>query len=284
MDGRVWVGGGRGRSTAAAGAGRWPSQGFPRPACSQARAARGPGSDRGAARFARNFVVMAPVGPLILSRPRERGCWRSSGWSSGKESASRVPIRHVRQGLRAQNRQGWLCLWLCRGPGAPLLSREQWGPHQRGLRRPLTCWLVLATGCWLAGWLAGGCRACTLYIIRMPGLTWRTLGLCLVLDRHHTRPQTYTHTQHTTSLGYGRIDPSEAMCARPRLGLASRENPATADWKMQVVMGTKKEPTALVVPQRPQAQAPGSGSRASGPAITGPRGSQTSWAGRARTS
>lgn len=71
----VWVGGGRGRRTAAAGAGRWPpqgSQGFPRPARSQAKAARGPGSDRGAARFASNFVVMAggPADPVKTSRAR----------------------------------------------------------------------------------------------------------------------------------------------------------------------------------------------------------------------
>lgn len=76
-------------------------------------------------------------------------------------------------------------------------------------------------------------------------LSWTDIILTLLL----------THTQHTRSLGYGRIDPSGAMCARPRLGLAPRENPATADWKMQLVRGTKKEPTALVVAQRLQAQA-----------------------------
>lgn len=130
------------------------SQGLHARSHSQARAARGPGSDRGAARFARNFVVMAPVGPLILSSPRERGCWRSSGWSSGKESASRVPIRHVQQGLLGQNRQGWLCLWLCRGPGAPLSYLEPSGvptdercvalSHLAGwcLRLAGCCWLL----------------------------------------------------------------------------------------------------------------------------------------------
>lgn len=134
----VWVGGRRGRKNGSCrrremGDGRWEDTAAPRfpktcmPASARPlhaltrrpRAARGPGSDRGAARFARNFVVMAAVGPLILSSRRERGCWRSSGWSSGKESASRVPIRHAGQGLRVQNGQGWLCLWLCRGPGAP---------------------------------------------------------------------------------------------------------------------------------------------------------------------
>lgn len=150
------------------------SQGLHARSHSQARAARGPGSDRGAARFARNFVVMAPVGPLILSSPRERGCWRSSGWSSGKESASRVPIRHVQQGLLGQNRQGWLCLWLCRGPGAPLsyLERTQWGPHRRALCCPLTLlaaacdWLLLAAGCAILWYVhsslqvSSGCQDC----------------------------------------------------------------------------------------------------------------------------
>lgn len=70
MDGRVcgWEGGGgwdRRRRTRTQNGScrrremavpRFPR--FPRHACSQASAARGPGSDRGASRFARNFVVM----------------------------------------------------------------------------------------------------------------------------------------------------------------------------------------------------------------------------------
>lgn len=106
------------RQLQAQGDGRWEDTAAPRfpktcmPASAsplhahtrRPRAARGPGSDRGAARFARNFVVMAAVGPLILSSRRERGCWRSSGWSSGKESASRVPIRHIQPGSASSKR------------------------------------------------------------------------------------------------------------------------------------------------------------------------------------
>lgn len=166
----VWVGGGRGRKNGSCrrremgdGKTRRP-QGFPRPAwlhgCMPAsarplhaltrrpRAARGPGSDRGAARFARNFVVMAAVGPLILSSRRERGCWRSSGWSSGKESASRVPIRHVQPGSASSKRARLALPLAVPWTGGPsLLSRATRGQgHLVGTppNLALTCLLACA--------------------------------------------------------------------------------------------------------------------------------------------
>lgn len=174
----VWVGGGRGRKNGSCrrremgdGKTRRP-QGFPRRACLQVQARcmltlaglgrpGAPGSDRGAARFARNFVVMAAVGPLILSSRRKRGCWRSSGWSSGKESASRVPIRHVQPGSASSKRARLALPLAVPWTGGPfLLSRgledmrtlvgtpPTW--PSPALPALLACWLKkIATGCWL---------------------------------------------------------------------------------------------------------------------------------------
>lgn len=187
----VWVGGVRGRNNGSCRrreCGRWEMgrHGGPKVSqdvhalqvqarCMLSLAGLGrpgaPGSDRGAARFARNSVVMAAVGPLILSSRRERGCWRSSGWSSGKESASRVPIRHVQPGSASSKRARLALPLAVPWTGGPSLLSRGLGDMRTLVGTPPTwpspalpclpaCLLKkIATGCWLLEGRHAGCQS-----------------------------------------------------------------------------------------------------------------------------